>query len=103
MIREVLAETGVLVTVEENVLMGGFGSAVIETLERDKIDAVRVLRIGLPDHFIEHGSQEILRRKYGLDGNGIARRVEQFLQRKSESISFSWSGAWRRAVKGLAP
>jgi 1-deoxy-D-xylulose-5-phosphate synthase len=82
MIREVFSETGTLVTVEENVLMGGFGSTVLESLEKEKIYDARVLRIGLPDQFIEHGSQETLRRKYGLNADGIARRVEHFLNPK---------------------
>ena len=80
LLREVAAETGVLVTVEENVLMGGFGSAVLEALGEEMLQAVRVLRIGLPDRFVEHGPQEMLRRKYGLDAEGIARRVRRFLQ-----------------------
>ncbi len=79
MIRELAAEIGRFVTVEENVLMGGFGSAVLEVLEEEGLQEVSVLRIGLPDRFIEHGSQEILRRKYGLDAQGIASRVKHFL------------------------
>ncbi len=86
-IREVLAETGTLVTVEENAHMGGFGSAVLEALEREKFRDIRVLRIGLPDHFIEQGTQEMLRRKYGLDAAGIARQVEHFLCPKALKIS----------------
>ncbi|MEK6776184.1 MAG: 1-deoxy-D-xylulose-5-phosphate synthase [bacterium] len=83
MIREVLSETNHLVTVEENVLMGGFGSAVLEALEQEKIYDVNVLRIGLPDHFIEQGPQDLLRRKYGLDPEGIARKVEYLLHPKT--------------------
>ncbi len=80
MIRELAAETDRFVTVEENVLMGGFGSAVMEALEQEGLHHVRVHRIGLPDTFIEHGSQAILRGKYGLDDGGIARTVEEFLR-----------------------
>jgi 1-deoxy-D-xylulose-5-phosphate synthase len=62
-----------IITVEENVLAGGFGSAVLETLEQNNIDGIKVKRIGIPDKFVEHGSQEILRKKYGLDKEGIYR------------------------------
>lgn len=86
MIREVLSETGHLVTVEENVLMGGFGSAVLEALQQEELFHIRVLRIGLPDHFIEQGAQDILRRKYGLEAEGIARQVEHFLRAKREKV-----------------
>lgn len=86
MILEVYSETGNIVTVEENVLMGGFGSAVLEALERENLYGARLLRIGIPDHFIEQGSQEILRRKYGLDPEGIARQVEHFLRPRKMNL-----------------
>ncbi len=69
---------GLLVTVEENVLQGGFGSAVLELLAEDGI-ALRVLRLGLPDRFIEQGSQEELWARYGLDATGIAGQIRRFL------------------------
>jgi len=64
-------ETGAVVTVEENVLAGGFGSAILETLEQNRVDGVKVKRIGIPDKFVEQGPQKILRKKYGLDETGI--------------------------------
>ncbi|HBO84638.1 MAG: 1-deoxy-D-xylulose-5-phosphate synthase [Deltaproteobacteria bacterium GWC2_42_11] len=64
-------KTGGILTVEENVLEGGFGSAVIELMERNNITNCRVKRIGVPDMFVEHGSQEELRRLLGLDSRGI--------------------------------
>ena len=60
-----------IVTVEENVLAGGFGSAVLECLNRAGLTDVSVRRIGIDDEFVEHGSQAILRKKYGLDQEGI--------------------------------
>jgi 1-deoxy-D-xylulose-5-phosphate synthase len=60
-----------LITVEENVLAGGFGSAVIECLNKAGLTDVLVKRIGINDEFVEHGSQKILRKKYGLDEEGI--------------------------------
>lgn len=62
-----------IVTVEENVLAGGFGSAVLEFLAGAGIADVSVRRIGIGDEFVEHGSQAILRKKYGLDEESIYR------------------------------
>jgi 1-deoxy-D-xylulose-5-phosphate synthase len=62
-----------IVTVEENVLAGGFGSAVLEFLAGAGITDVSVRRIGIGDEFVEHGSQAILRKEYGLDEEGIYR------------------------------
>ncbi|HEX2769102.1 MAG TPA: 1-deoxy-D-xylulose-5-phosphate synthase [Geobacteraceae bacterium] len=85
----ILAEarrTGCLVTVEENVLQGGFGSAVLELLEEERITNVRIKRLGIPDRFIEHGSQAQLRKDLGLDAEGIAAAVEAFLAAKGKSL-----------------
>jgi len=73
------AKTGVLITVEENSLMGGFGSAVLELIADEGLTEVRVKRIGIPDRFIEQGSQAQLRTDLGLDGAGIAATCESFL------------------------
>jgi 1-deoxy-D-xylulose-5-phosphate synthase len=80
LILEVALRTGNLVTVEENALQGGFGSAVLELLASEGVYNVKVKRIGIPDRFIEHGSQAQLRKDLGLDGEGIAATVEAFLQ-----------------------
>jgi len=66
----------VLVTVEENMLQGGFGSAVLETLQQHALPT-RVIRIGIPDVFVEQGTQKQLRAKYGLDADGIAATVKK--------------------------
>ncbi|MEJ2657826.1 MAG: 1-deoxy-D-xylulose-5-phosphate synthase, partial [Desulfobacterales bacterium] len=60
-----------VVTVEENVRQGGFGSAVLECLSDQGITGFRVKCIGIPDTFVEHGSQELLRSKYGIDAPAI--------------------------------
>ena len=75
MLLGLASRTGRLVTVEENVLAGGFGSAVLEAIESAGMEGVRVERIGLPDRFIEHGPQEIFRSMFDLDSEGIVRRV----------------------------
>jgi len=64
-----------LVTVEENAIAGGFGSAVLELVQSSGIHDVEVELIGLPDEFVEHGPQDLLRAKYNLDADGIARHV----------------------------
>ncbi len=53
-------------------IAGGFGSAVLEALSEGGIADVSVRRLGVNDVFVEHGSQEIIRKKYGLDAEGIA-------------------------------
>jgi len=64
-----------LLTVEENVIAGGFGSAVMQLLQDNRIWDVQVKCHGLPPVFIEHGSQSILRSIYNLDAPGIAHQV----------------------------
>lgn len=72
--------TGVLVTVEENALQGGFGSAVLELLHDRGMEQVRVKRIGLVDQYIEQGSQAQLRSDAGIDAEGIVATVLQFMK-----------------------
>jgi 1-deoxy-D-xylulose-5-phosphate synthase len=68
-----------LVTVEENVLAGGFGSAVLEHLEDAFAgrtgERARVLRIGLPDRYVTHGKPALLREEVGFTGESVAERV----------------------------
>jgi 1-deoxy-D-xylulose-5-phosphate synthase len=71
---------GLIVTMEDHVLAGGFGSAVLETLNADEID-IPVVRIGWPDTFIEHGKPEALRQKYGLTAEAALDRVRPHLKR----------------------
>ncbi|MFQ5480170.1 MAG: 1-deoxy-D-xylulose-5-phosphate synthase [Thermodesulfobacteriota bacterium] len=70
--------TGRVVTVEEGSLQGGFGSAVLELFEEMAIDCP-VKRIGVPDAYVEHGSQEELRAQLGLDQRGIEDSIRAFL------------------------
>jgi 1-deoxy-D-xylulose-5-phosphate synthase len=67
-----------LMTVEENALAGGFGSAVMEAVASLKVPDVAVERLGIPDEFQPHGSQEILRARVDLDVEGIMRRARAF-------------------------
>jgi len=83
----ILAEagrTGCLVTVEENAVMGGFGSAVLELLADEGLSQVRVKRIGIPDRYIEQGTQARLRADLGLDSVGIAATCEAFVKGRQQ-------------------
>ena len=76
--------TGRVLTVEENVLQGGFGSAVLELLQEKGSLDVRVKRLGIPDLFVEHGPQALLRSKYGIDEEGIVNAARGMVaERKS--------------------
>ncbi len=77
MISAEAKRTGLVFTVEENVLAGGFGSAVLEWLAAEQLTP-RVLRLGLPDGFVEQGTQQELRALCGIDGPGIARQIREF-------------------------
>jgi 1-deoxy-D-xylulose-5-phosphate synthase len=78
---------GKVLTVEENVLLGGFGSAVLELFQERGLFSVQVKRLGIPDLFVEHGPQSILREKYGIDENGIFTAVKEMAEEeKSPSI-----------------
>jgi 1-deoxy-D-xylulose-5-phosphate synthase len=72
---QLAAEHDLLVTVEEGVLAGGFGSAVWERLS-DAGLAPRILRVGLPDRYVTHGSPKLLHEEIGFTGARIAERIE---------------------------
>ena len=64
-----------VLTVEENTLAGGFGSAVLQLLQARSLRDVQVRCLGIPDEFVEHASQPFLRAKYALDASGIASQI----------------------------
>ncbi len=69
-----------IITVEENVRQGGFGSAVLEALNEQGVTHVAVERLGVPDIFVEHASPDVLRAKYGLDADGIVKAVARLMR-----------------------
>jgi 1-deoxy-D-xylulose-5-phosphate synthase len=73
-----------IITVEEGSLAGGFGAAIMERVQELGIRDVAFHRIGIPDEYVHHGAQEVLRAQYDLDANGIAKRVREFLKDESE-------------------
>ena len=76
-----------IITVEENVIAGGFGSAVLEALSEGGIADVSVRRLGVNDVFVEHGSQGIIRKKYGLDAEGIAVAVREMVGDRQKVVA----------------
>jgi 1-deoxy-D-xylulose-5-phosphate synthase len=74
------SEKSLLITVEEAALMGGFGSAVMELLESRNLQGCHLLRIGVPDRLIPHGSPNLLHAKYGIDADGIYEKIRSFIQ-----------------------
>lgn len=80
LITRLATEIPFMVTVEENVLPGGFGSAVVECLMDAGIIDSRVVRLGIPDTYVEHGSQKILRSKYGVDTPAIVKAVRDMVK-----------------------
>lgn len=79
LLAQTARETKKIITVEENVLQGGFGSAVLEMLAGENITGIQVKRLGIPDEFVEHATQGQLRRKYGLDEDGILKAIREML------------------------
>jgi 1-deoxy-D-xylulose-5-phosphate synthase len=77
-------KTGFLLTVEDHVQHGGFGSAVLEVLADHGVSGVTVLRHALPDAIIEHGAQKLLRRDFGLDEAGIAAQIRKLYSRRQQ-------------------
>jgi len=80
MLRRICREIGILVTIEDHVLQGGFGSAVGEYLHAHGWGNVKLLKIGLPDHFVEHGPRKLLLDKYGLSAEKIAEQTLRFMR-----------------------
>jgi 1-deoxy-D-xylulose-5-phosphate synthase len=76
-IRKIIKYTNKVVTLEEGILSGGFGSAVSELISSS---GVQVKSIGLPDVFVEHGNTSELRKKYGLTVESIVNTIKEFVK-----------------------
>ncbi|MEA2138936.1 MAG: 1-deoxy-D-xylulose-5-phosphate synthase, partial [Solirubrobacteraceae bacterium] len=75
LMTQLAGEHELLVTVEEGVLAGGFGTAVWEALNDADLPDVRILRIGLPDRYVTHGTPGALYEEVGFTGRRIAERI----------------------------
>lgn len=85
--------TGRVVTVEENAVMGGFGEVVVHCVQRMGREDIRVTCLGLPDKFIEHGPQSVMRSRCGLDADGIVRAAVALVEGETAPSVGSGSGA----------
>ncbi len=83
LLKECAAKTPRLVTVEDNVLQGGFGSAVLEALTPGRAE---VLRLGLPDSYVEHGAPNLLYDAVGLSAPKIAEKIAAWVPNKSKNL-----------------
>jgi len=78
-----------IMTIEDHAIMGGFGSAVLELLSDEREDASKIVRMGIPDIFVEHGARNIILKNYGLDANGIADKFVATLELMDIQSSFT--------------
>jgi 1-deoxy-D-xylulose-5-phosphate synthase len=81
LVLELAQSSDLLVTVEDNARLGGAGSAVNEVLALQH-HLIPVLNLGLPDHFVEHGSREELLAQCGLDASGMLRSIQKRIRAK---------------------
>jgi 1-deoxy-D-xylulose-5-phosphate synthase len=86
LILDSVSKTGALITLEEAMLHGGFGSAVLELLSREGIQ-VPTACVGIPDRIFDHGSQTQLRKDAGLDAETITERAMKLLDRAPVVVS----------------
>jgi 1-deoxy-D-xylulose-5-phosphate synthase len=79
-----------LITVEDHVIAGGFSSAVLEFLADEGITGVEIKRLGVPDRFIAHGTQDELRKLCGFDKDAIAQAALQMVRRAKKKSREGW-------------
>lgn len=85
------AESGFVITIEENAVMGGFGSAVLEAANRMGVSTERFRVLGIPDAFVEHGDRDALLADLGLDTEGLCRVAREMVARDSSPVTQSAS------------
>jgi len=82
LISELAVRIPRIITIEENVLQGGFGSAVLEGLNDKRLTGIQVERVGIADTFVEHGPQQLLRTLYGIDPPAIVKAAGRLMNAK---------------------
>jgi 1-deoxy-D-xylulose-5-phosphate synthase len=90
LLRELLARIPNLITVEDHVIAGGFGSAVLEFIGEEGISNLRIRRLGVPDRFIPHGTQDELRKLCGFDQEAITQAALQMVRAGRKKIKEGW-------------
>jgi 1-deoxy-D-xylulose-5-phosphate synthase len=87
---ELLSRIPTVITVEDHVLQGGFGSAVLELLADEGLREVKVKRLGVPDRFIAHGTQDQLKKSCGFDQEGIVHAALQMVRGEKKRKKDGW-------------
>jgi 1-deoxy-D-xylulose-5-phosphate synthase len=86
LLGELMTRFSNVITIEDHTVVGGFGSAILEFLAEERIDGVELKRLGVPDRFIEHGTQEELRKICGFDKDAITKAALRMVTRSSRKI-----------------
>ncbi|MBF0171397.1 MAG: 1-deoxy-D-xylulose-5-phosphate synthase, partial [Nitrospinae bacterium] len=94
---------GLLVTVEENALAGGFGSAALEAIEAERLPHAAVRRLGIPDTFIDHAKPDDIRRALGLDAEGIRAATRAFVTARRADLGMHSRPDAPKEAAGSAP
>jgi len=88
--RNLLTKVPRLITVEDHAISGGFGSALVEFLADEGITGVDIKRLGVPDRFIPHGTQDELKKICGFDKDAIAQAALQMMRRGKKKSREGW-------------
>jgi 1-deoxy-D-xylulose-5-phosphate synthase len=88
--RDLLLRVPRLITVEDHTVVGGFGSALLEFMAEEGITGVEVRRLGVPDRFVMHGTQDELRKLCGFDKDAIAQSALQMIRRAKKKSREGW-------------
>ena len=91
LILDLVRNNTLIMTVEDHALMGGFGSAVLELVSEEGENTSKIVRVGIPDRFIEHGTRNLMLKNLGLDEFGIADKFIEKLDLVKENRSFARS------------
>ena len=76
-IKNSILKTKKVITIEDNILIGGFGSQIANLIEDNELENIKLYKFGYPDEFIKHGATSEIEEKYGLDAKSIAQRINQ--------------------------
>lgn len=90
LLRKVIAEVPAVITIEDHALAGGFGGAILEFLTEEGYGFVNVKRLGVPDRFIAHGTQDELRKICGFDKDGITQAALQMVRGEKKKKREGW-------------
>ena len=98
LILDLVRNHKLIATVEDHALMGGFGSAVLELVTEEREDAGKIVRMGIPDRFMEHGPRNLILKNIGLDEDEIADKFIATLELMDIHSSFTKAGKRRLTV-----